>query len=383
MIKESNEAMATPTTQLSKVRVAGFRSLRDVTVELGPLTVLIGPNGAGKSNLLSVLSLMQRMQGQNLQYPIGQAGGASRVLHYGPKTTRELEISLEVTEHPSRWGYIARLGYAAGDTFVFAKERLSAVSGANWPSEFDMGSGHAESRLSKVLQTPHSMVKVAYFVAGMRFFHFHDTSFQSPLRQNARQADSKYVRSDGSNLAAYLYRLARSESDEARAAWTLLEGLIRRVAPFIKTLSPELVNPERGDASAVRLYWYDERGYRFDVFELSDGTLRALALFAALTQPPSTRPTFIMLDEPELGLHPAAISIFAALVRSASTHTQILIATQSPVLLDEFAPDEVLVAERRSGETIFSRLDREGLAAWLEDYSLSQLYDKNLLGGRP
>jgi predicted ATPase len=217
----------------------------------------------------------------------------------------------------------------------------------------------------------------------MGFFHFHDTSFQSPLRQNGRQADSKYVRSDGSNLAAYLYRLKQSTSDDARAAWALLEGLVRRVAPFIKTLEPDLVEPDQGDASAVRLYWHDEKAYRFDVHDLSDGTLRAIALFAALTQPPGTRPKFITIDEPELGLHPAALSIFAGLVRSASAHSQILVATQSPALLDEFAPDEVIVAERRGGESGLERLDPKELEAWLEDYSLSQLYDKNVLGGRP
>lgn len=133
----------------------------------------------------------------------------------------------------------------------------------------------------------------------------------------------------------------------------------------------------------MRLYWNDERDYRFDVHDLSDGTLRAIALFAALTQPPSTRPQFITIDEPELGLHPAAISIFAGLVRSASAHSQILVATQSPALLDEFSPDEVIVAERRGGESGFKRLDPKELEAWLEDYSLSQLYGKNVLGGRP
>jgi predicted ATPase len=354
-----------------------------VTLELSPINVLIGPNGAGKSNLLSVLRLVPLMRAQNLRYFVGQEGGASRLLHYGPQTTRELEIALEFTESSERWGYSARLGYAAGDSLVFAQELLSLESDVRQGAWLDIGAGHVESQMSTVQRPPHTLAKVEQLVVRMGFFHFHDTSFQSPLRQNARQADSKYVRSDGSNLAAYLYRLKQSESEDPRAAWTLLEGLVRRVAPFIKTLEPDLVEPDQADASAVRLYWNDERDYRFDVHDLSDGTLRAIALFAALTQPPGTRPKFITIDEPELGLHPSAISIFAGLVRSASAHSQIVVATQSPALLDEFAPDEVVVAERRGGETSFARLDPNELEAWLEDYSLSQLYDKNVLGGRP
>lgn len=373
----------TPSTLLTKVRVEGFRSLKAVELDLAPINVLIGPNGAGKSNLLSVLRMPPLMRTQNLRYFVGQQGGASRLLHYGPRTTREMEIGLVFTENAERWGYTARLGYAAGDSLVFAKELLSLESDVRQGAWLDLGAGHAESQMSSAQLPPHTLSNVEQLIARMSFFHFHDTSFQSPLRQNARQADSKYVRSDGSNLAAYLYRLKQSKSDDSRAAWALLEGLVRRVAPFIKTLDPDLVEPEQGNASAVRLYWYDEKEYRFDVHDLSDGTLRAIAIFAALTQPPRTRPKFITIDEPELGLHPAALSIFTGLVRSASAHSQLLVATQSPALLDEFAPDEVIVAERRGGESGFKRLDPKELEAWLEDYSLSQLYDKNVLGGRP
>lgn len=374
-----------PSTLLTKVRVQGFWSLKDATVELGRINVLIGPNGAGKSNLLRALRLPPLMRTQALRLFVGEHGGASRLLHYGPKVTREAGIGLEFKDDEQSKCYTARLGYAATDTFVFVAENLFLGSLADEePKGLQLGTGHTESELKNIqLPATASLASVPALIARMGFFHFHDTSFQSPLRQNARQADSKYVRSDGSNLAAYLYRLKQSTSDDARAAWTLLEGLVRRVAPFIKTLEPDLVEPAQGVASAVRLYWHDEKEYRFDVHDLSDGTLRAIALFAALTQPPGTRPKFITIDEPELGLHPAALSIFAGLVRSASAHSQILVATQSPALLDEFATDEVIVAERSGGESAFRRLDPKELEAWLEDYSLSELYDKNVLGGRP
>jgi predicted ATPase len=300
-----------------------------------------------------------------------------------------MRIGVEVSEDaatktPRRFSYETGLEYAPGDALIFADEivfegPLGQPEGPGIP----FGSGHPESALASYHPGPTSLATVWKQLDGMGFFHFHDTSTTSPLRQNASQADSKHLRSDGANLAAYLYRLKRSESDDGRAAWTLLEGVVRRVAPYIKALEPDLVAPDSPDTSAVRLYWTDARDHRFDAHDLSDGTLRAIALFAALTQPPATRPTFLAIDEPELGLHPAAIAVFAALVRSASAHSQILLATQSPALLDEFTPEEIVVAERDRGQTVLKRLDPEQLAGWLDAYSLSELYDKNVLGGRP
>lgn len=378
-------ATAAPRSTLTRVRVEGLRSLRDVTVELGPVNVLIGPNGAGKSNFLTALQLPPLMRTQSLRRFVGQQGGASRLLHYGPKITSEMAIVLEFTTGGRSACYEARLGHAAADSLVFNSENLfEGPLNLEEPKGFDLGKGYTESQLGTFqVPPPSSLAIVTSGIARMGFFHFHDTSAASPLRQNARQADNKYVRSDGSNLAAYLYQLKHSTGEDGKAAWTLFEGLVRRVAPYIKTLEPDLVDPDQEAASAVRLYWQDEREYRFDVSELSDGTLRAIALFAALTQPPRNRPTFIIIDEPELGLHPAALSIFSGLVRTASAHSQILVATQSPALLDEFAPDEIIVAERHAGASTFKRLSPKELEGWLEDYKLSELYDKNVLGGRP
>ncbi|MBK7759857.1 MAG: AAA family ATPase [Deltaproteobacteria bacterium] len=228
----------------------------------------------------------------------------------------------------------------------------------------------------------------------MSFFHFHDTSPSSKLRSNARGVDHQYLRSDGSNLAAYLLARKLGGGEESRAAWRMLEGLVRQVAPFIKSLepTPNVDQPEafrwndpdvRLDQVTVRLDWIDQNDNRFGVGQLSDGTLRALALFAALTQPGATLPTFITIDEPELGLHPAALALFVELVRSISHRAKVVLATQSPALLNLVEPEEVLVVERVNGATQLRRLDRESLAEWLEEYSLAELYDKNLLGGRP
>jgi predicted ATPase len=217
----------------------------------------------------------------------------------------------------------------------------------------------------------------------MSFFHFHDTSATAPLRANSRQQDAHYLRSDGSNLAAYLREIANGQSEGQKAAWARINGLVHQVAPFVKALQPTLVTPDQPDTSAVRLDWIDERDGTFGPHQLSDGTLRAIALITALAQPDDRLPAFVSIDEPELGLHPAALALLASLMRSVADRCQVLLATQSPALLDLFEPDEVVVADRCGAETRLRRLDREALAPWLEDYTLSQLNDKNLLGGRP
>lgn len=379
---------------LSRLHVEGFRSLRNVEFEPGQVTLLIGPNGSGKSNLLQFLQLVPMLRTRSLQRFVAEAGGASNLLHYGPRKTREIAFEVDI-QYPKVKGtsrYRARLGYAAGDQLVFREEAAGFVPDGDKPlQEMSLGTGHQESKLKDLAESGDDLAAhLDLSMKGLNFFHFHDTSATSLLRNNARVADGDYVRSDGSNLAAYLYALMNSDDEGDRAAWRRLGLLLRQVAPFVKELAPGPVSPkgvpvvrERSAEGSVRLYWIDERDARFGPEHMSDGTLRALALLTALTQPAHRMPRFISIDEPELGLHPAALTLFVELVRSAATHTQVLLATQSPALLDHFEPEEVVVVERRDAASQLRRLDRKQLTAWLKDYTLSELFDKNVLGGRP
>jgi predicted ATPase len=371
---------------LTHIYVDGFRSLRSVDLAPGRLTVLIGANGSGKSNLLSLLRMVPLMQTQSLRRFVGEAGGASALLHYGPRVTPQITLRLEFSQDTGDNAYSARLGHAAGDSLIYLDETVEYRAPA-WtaPQVLSLGAGHAESRLDDAAQDPaHGTSRaVRWWLSRMNFFHVHDTSPLSPLRQNSRQEDIHFLRSDGSNLAAYLRELESGQTESHRAAWKRIVGLVRQVAPFIKTLQPALVVPSQATTSAVRLDWIDERDQVFGPHHLSDGTLRALALITALAQPAERLPAFVSIDEPELGLHPAALAQLASLMRSVSGRCQVLLATQSPALLDFFEPGEVAVADRCEGETKFRRLDPADLATWREDYTLSQLYEKNVLGGRP
>jgi predicted ATPase len=200
----------------------------------------------------------------------------------------------------------------------------------------------------------------------------------SALRTHARAEDDQFLRSDGSNFAAYLYRLAQSEDEAENKAWRRINQFVSRIAPAVKELAPTPIN-----GTSVRLDWLDDQDERFGVHQLSDGTLRAIALITALGQPTTQLPKFMSIDEPELGLHPAAIGLLAELARSVSRHTQVLFATQSTAFLDYFEPSEVVVVEREGGASTLYRLDEDALAPWLEDYSLSEVFDKGVIGGRP
>ena len=156
---------------------------------------------------------------------------------------------------------------------------------------------------------------------------------------------------------------------------------MQRVAPFFDEF---LLEPLRLKPDDIKLEWRHKRSDQyFDASSLSDGTLRFIALATLFLQPEEFRPSVILVDEPELGLHPYALEMLAALIRQASVATQVIVSTQSSLLLDHFHPEDVLVADRVDGGTKLTRLEPKPLAKWLEDYSLGQLWEKNEIGGRP
>jgi predicted ATPase len=369
---------------LQRIAIEGYRSLRSIDLrDIGRVTVLIGANGGGKSNLLDALALVAHLRTSSLQRFVGDRGGASSLLHYGSDRTREIKLRLEFDEKRpggelASNAYEATLGYAAGDSLIFLDEQVGyRRAGSDWRMHSLGRSGHQETALAEYRDKTTARTTL-HLLGGLSYFHFHDTSTQSLIRANSRAEDNRYLRSDGSNLAAYL--LALAEDPGAAAAWQRILALVQRAAPFVKDLAPRYTNAAK---THVRLDWLDDRDGIFGPHHLSDGTLRAIALLTALGQPGERLPLYSSIDEPELGLHPAAVTILCDLMKSVAERCQLFLATQSPALLDHFASDTVVVAERRSGETVFTRPDAARLKSWLEDYTLAELWDKNVLGGRP
>jgi predicted ATPase len=362
---------------IQQIHIAGFCSLKDVVLEPGRLTLLIGPNGAGKSNLLQALRLIPLLRTRSLQSYVADHGFGAALLHYGPKTTEAIEIGVLIRDQGSSYRYDARLAFASDDSLYFQTENAACLRPDDSWVISTLGGGHRESKLLEESPENQTVVAVNRWLGRMTFYHFQDTSAQSNLRTHARREDDRYPRSDGSNLAAYLLRLKESDQDADRKSWQRINRHCRHIAPAIKELDPVAIN------DSVRLDWIDVRDQRFGCHQFSDGTLRALALITVLSQPTAKLPRLISIDEPELGLHPSAIALIAELCRSISRHTQIILSTQSTELLDHFSADEVVVVESDHGETRLTRLSSDALQRWLEDYSLSELYNKGVIGGKP
>lgn len=361
--------------KLDCIRVAGFKSIRDQKIQLGTLNVLIGANGAGKSNFIGVFRLLNEILGENLQVTVAKAGGAERLLYFGRKQTDEILLRLQFGKN----AYLCRLVPTAEDSLIFAEERASfRGEGYSRPYEENLGGGHKETALWKFVKSTGRTTIADHVVRAMKswkLYHFHDTSDAARIKQTGDLDDNERLRPDAGNLAAFLYRLRETENEVYRN----IVDAIRLVAPFFGdfNLRPDPLNPRK-----IRLEW-QERGSDayFDAHALSDGTLRFISLATLLLQPEP--PTTILIDEPELGLHPYAITVLAEMFRSAAGRTQLLVSTQSVTLVNQLDPEDVIVVDREGPESVFRRLGEEAITSWLDDYALGELWEKNVLGGRP
>ncbi|MBN2003743.1 MAG: AAA family ATPase [Anaerolineae bacterium] len=369
---------------LDHISIRGYKSIRELDLDLRPLNVFIGPNGAGKSNLIGVFELLNQIVRGNLQVFIGEAGGADALLYFGRKTTGAIDLALtffaqEAQEH-LRNSYHCRLLPTADDTLIFTAEECWFHDRQRFVDPYveSLGAGHRETRLSKVaLQSP-AITMADYIIRAMkswRVYHFHDTSATAQIKFPGDIEDNVDLRDDASNLAAFLYMLHERHA----AHYQKIVKSIQLVAPFFDDfdLKPSRLNPEK-----IRLEWREKGSDAyFNAHALSDGTLRFMCL-ATLLQMPNP-PATILIDEPELGLHPYAITLLAALLRSAATRTQVIVSTQSVTLVNQFAPEDIVVVERQDNQSVFRRPDVQALIEWLEEYGMGDLWEKNLLGGRP
>ena len=360
---------------IDKLTIKGFKTLQDLELELGRLNVLIGPNGAGKSNLISYFEMLREMLDGRLSVWIAKRGGADRILTFGAKETRRVSSHIKVDSIT----YEFELENTDVEQLVFTKENITdCTDGRIRQHSYD--TGHVESRLrSNFVHGVATEPSIASFydsVFNWKTYHFHDTSETAPVKRTGYLHDNRYLRPDASNLAAYLFMLKQGHN----ANYNRIRKIVRLAIPFFSdfVLEPKELKP---DEYTIQLLWkHRNSDYHFLPSQLSDGSIRFICLVTALLQPDP--PSTIIIDEPEIGLHPYAITLLGSLLHSASERMQIIVATQSVALVNQFSIGDLIVVELRDGASVFTRFKESEFELWLEDYSIGELWEKNVLGGR-
>ena len=319
-----------------------------------------------------------------LQNYIGQSGSANSLLFFGSKQTSRISAELTFSDNKSEGKYIFSLAHAAGDTLIFTEETLFWKYHNNpTPFKISLDPGLKESGLSDYCKNQDSKTgrTIFDFLKRCQVFQFHDTSKEAKIRNSGYINDTGFLRSNGENLAAFLYAIKNQKDGE---------NYYKRIVRYVKLAMPQfngfVLSPSAQNNNYIMLNWLEnDSEYLFGPHQISDGSLRFMALTTLLLQPSKSLPSVIILDEPELGLHPSAISLLAGMVKTASQNCQIILATQSTRLIDEFEANDIVVVERNEKEkcSLFKKLNQETLGNWLDRYSMSELWEKNIIGGRP
>lgn len=339
------------------ITIKGYKSIKNQQVALDRINLLIGGNGAGKTNFLSAFDFARiAYNGDTADY-VEDCGGANRLLYMGRKHTARIHLHFELDDKASR--------DVSGVDMIFreSSDRLHMSLSGDFMESREFSSQNAERVLGKVFSS-------------LRVYHFADTGRTSPIFHSAEVYDNRFLRTDASNLASILYHI----SIHHPGRFVRIEETIRQIAPFFAGFR---LNPLRGKRDLIRLEWKQDGLYDtyMDAQDLSDGTLRMICLVTLLMQPDV--PAVVLIDEPELGLHPAALSLFCSLVKRASRNSQIILSTQSIDIINQFSANDVIVCDNAGRETRYHRLSESALGNWLNDYTLGELWEKNVFGGNP
>ncbi len=371
--------------RLSKIKLSGYKSYSSKyadTIRLGDLNILIGANGAGKSNFISFLEMIAYIASGGLDKFVAKNGFSGSLMHFGESGTEKIRGELEFIDDDKKDNYSFTLSASVGGKLYFEREAATYQSGNSVvPYKREFGVSTAESGLIEFAESDITVGIILKMLKSCRIFHFNDTSINSAMRSQAYLYDNSYLRADAGNIAAFLYRI-RSEK---KAYYDRIINVIREVFPRFDDFVLEPTSLNNSD-NYVLLNWKENGSdVVFGPHMLSDGTIRFVALVTLLLQPENMLPGVIILDEPEMGLHPFAIKILADLIYQVSDKVQIIVATQSVELLNHFDCDDILITEydERLKSSLIRRLDKEKLRAWLEEYTIGELWDKNILGGVP
>jgi predicted ATPase len=365
--------------KLEEVTIRGYKSIafdKPVTLKLNDVSILLGANGAGKSNIISFFQMLSFMMTQTFGRYVELSGTSNALLHYGSKRTPTMSSEVKFSDDNNIDTYSFSLTNANPDRLIITEEKIFwHRNGHDKPKEMNLEPEYKESALA---QSSDSTAKIVFqMLSSCKVYQFHDSSAEGPLRQTCPVETANYLQSHGNNLPSFLLFLR----DNYINSYNRIVDYVRDVVPQFQDFYLEPNN------NFISLRWIDNSAtdYRFNAYQFSDGSIRFIALATLLLQPPQTMPNVIILDEPELGLHPYAITQLAEMIKDASIHAQIIIATQSKDLVDHFDIDNISVIEmdKETQSTTATHLSEEEYHLWLQNYTVSELWDKNIIGGRP
>lgn len=361
-------------SSVKSLTVTGYKSIRELSnFPLTNLNVLIGANGAGKSNFIGLFRLLNEIIEQQLQVYVQTQGGPDALLHFGRNTTDRLHAEFYFDLN----SYNFDLMPSNDNRLFFGNEECCSYNNPYLHPPIKASEsfrGHIESRLNGESDQYAQLVRQS--VSNWRVYHLHDMGEKAKVKQKHLANDNLRLKADAANLAAYLKML----NEKHRAHYLRIVDTIRLVAPFFGDFVHRL-----GDVEYIELEW-TQKGKPdtlFKALHLSDGTLRFICLATLLLQPTELLPDTILIDEPELGLHPYAIAVLAGMFKQVAEDKQLIVSTQSVELVNELSPQDIIVVDQENDVSTFKRFKEEELAGWLEQYSMGELWKRNVLGGRP
>ena len=364
---------------IKSLSLSGFKTILNLEdIEFEKVNLFIGANGSGKSNIVSFFEMISFMMTDAFDIYIAENGFASSMLYHGQKVTKDIEAEIKFSSNTGDSSYSFRITHSIEDKFLFIGETISYKRhGSIKPYQKHLGDGGY--RETKLYHNDKTAKVIKNFLASIRVFHFHDTSKTAYIHQARPLESNSSLMSDAGNLAPFLFKLKNSQPKY----YDRILNHIRLVAPFFD----DFILVPQGNSIQLK---FKERYSDLELgsFRLSDGTIRFMALATLLLQPKETLPKIIIIDEPELGLHPMAINILYEMINIASKNSQIFITTQSERLIDHFEPKNIIVIDRKQDSngryySNFKKLDNKELESWLEEYKLSDIWNSNMIGGRP
>jgi len=358
---------------LSNIKITGFKSIKELDLEMKPINVLIGANGAGKSNFISIFRLLENINTQRLQTYIKQNGGSERFLHFGNQITDEITIDLELRDNGYRISLIKDNEKDA--LFIWHDEGYWNGS-EKYTQPYRVISQNALE--SDIKNNRQPIVEYSReYLKQCKLYHFHDTSSTAKFKSFQNIGENKFLDSFASNLAPFLYSLKNNFSQDYKN----IVQAVQTVAPYFQDFDFNIQDEN------VLLRWQhknDLSNLGFSAQTLSDGTARFICMATLFLQPKGLRPSTIVLDEPEIGLHPTAIAVLSEIIQAiANDGAQVIISTQSVELANYFEPDDFIVVNYENGESKLKRLEEKYFKDWIETYQVGEAWSEGLLGGEP